>query len=349
MVSSILRKIQVTGGSTLIVSLPKEWAKNNQLKNGDYVVMNILPDGSLRITPVEKDTRIHETTMTVSEDTSSNVAIREFISRYLAGYDVIRVLFIGETQRQREALKSLISSKTIGVEIVEETADEMIIQCLAKASELPVKTAIRRMTNTSISMLKDSLSCLDNPDKRLLRDIVMRDEIIDKFYLFIVRQLKSVTLGLLLPTDIGLDDLRACLGYRIVAKALERIGDHAQRIASSIMQIDKITSQDILENVKKLGEEVLSLLAKSVNTLLKCNTREAHKVIDNVEKIRHHENTIIEALLANHDMQLRGGVAIRTITESLKRIADYSADIAEITLNLGVETPRTRTISCSTT
>ena len=32
-----LRKLKVTGGSTIIVSLPKEWVKSNDLKKGDVV------------------------------------------------------------------------------------------------------------------------------------------------------------------------------------------------------------------------------------------------------------------------------------------------------------------------
>ena len=39
---SEFRKLQVTGGSTIIVSLPKEWVKSNDLKKGD--VVSFMPD-----------------------------------------------------------------------------------------------------------------------------------------------------------------------------------------------------------------------------------------------------------------------------------------------------------------
>ena len=39
---SEFRKLQVTGGSTIIVSLPKEWVKSNDLKKGDVVSLEEL-------------------------------------------------------------------------------------------------------------------------------------------------------------------------------------------------------------------------------------------------------------------------------------------------------------------
>ena len=45
------RKLQKTGGSTLIVSLPKKWIKKNSLKTGSEVRLIIQPDGTMTIDP----------------------------------------------------------------------------------------------------------------------------------------------------------------------------------------------------------------------------------------------------------------------------------------------------------
>lgn len=44
------RKLQVTGGSTYILSLPKEWVTRNQLSKGSLMVLCEEDDGSLSIT-----------------------------------------------------------------------------------------------------------------------------------------------------------------------------------------------------------------------------------------------------------------------------------------------------------
>ena len=44
-----MRKLQVTGGSTVIVSLPKEWIRANNLGKGDFVNLEELASGDLRL------------------------------------------------------------------------------------------------------------------------------------------------------------------------------------------------------------------------------------------------------------------------------------------------------------
>ena len=45
------RKLQKTGGSTLIVSLPKKWIKKNKLDAGSEVRLIKQPDGTITIDP----------------------------------------------------------------------------------------------------------------------------------------------------------------------------------------------------------------------------------------------------------------------------------------------------------
>ena len=45
------RKLQKTGGSTIIVSLPKKWIKKNKLDAGSEVRLIKQPDGTITIDP----------------------------------------------------------------------------------------------------------------------------------------------------------------------------------------------------------------------------------------------------------------------------------------------------------
>ena len=47
------RKLQVTGGSTYIVSLPKRWITENNLKPSDTVGIEHLSSGEIQISPKE--------------------------------------------------------------------------------------------------------------------------------------------------------------------------------------------------------------------------------------------------------------------------------------------------------
>jgi phosphate uptake regulator len=45
------RKLQMTGGSTYILSLPKEWVTRNQLQKGSLLVLAEEDNGSLSLFP----------------------------------------------------------------------------------------------------------------------------------------------------------------------------------------------------------------------------------------------------------------------------------------------------------
>ena len=45
------RKLQLTGGSTYVVSLPKHWVVDSGLKAGDTVFLETEPEGSVMIRP----------------------------------------------------------------------------------------------------------------------------------------------------------------------------------------------------------------------------------------------------------------------------------------------------------
>ncbi|RLE81257.1 MAG: hypothetical protein DRJ52_04565 [Thermoprotei archaeon] len=340
----MLRRVQLTGGSTLIVSLPKEWVKSVHLKPGDYVVVMVQPDNSLKIIPARKRKELHESVLCIDESTSPSMAVREFITRYLVGYDVIKVVFKGKTHEHRVALRNVMVKKMIGVEIVEETVDIVLFQCLAKPAELPIRTAINRMIKVSHYMLKDALKCMRNPEKTLLKEIIERDDTIDKFYLFIVRQLKSVAMGMLLPSEVGLTDLRECLGFRLIAKSIERIGDHASRIAEVLYKSHKPVGEKIASDIEKLGGSVCRVYEKTSQALSKYNKVLAHQVVDEVSSLRQVEDTIIRELMEKR-VDVEEALVARTIVESLKRIAEYCADIAEITVNLSVEGALEKTTS----
>jgi len=336
----ILRRVQVTGGSTFIVSLPKGWVRNIGLRAGDYVITQPQPDGSLRIMPAKGfKAKAFKTSLVIHSEMNPNAITREFVARYLAGYDIIKVTFEDRLPKHRLVIKDVLR-KMIGVEIIEELADSIVVQCLAKPSELPVRVAIRRMANLAFYMLADFIKAMRTGNFQLLQGMRDRDDNVDRFYKFILRQLKMITLGIISPSDVGLNDLRECLGFRLVIKSIERIADHVVNASNCILQLNIKLDEATKESVMNFAQEVSQLFSKSVKSLFDLNVKLAHEVADSIDKIEEEENEIISSIMLTCK-EIKCAVLLRLVIESLKRIADYSADIAEIAVNLAVEPPIT--------
>ncbi len=333
-----LRRVQLIGGSTFVVSLPKEWARNVGLKAGSYVAIQIQPDGSLRIIPVRKLEREHlEAKMYVDSNMTASMVVREFLSRYLAGYDIIRISFRDGGSVHKEVIKRLIQSKLIGMEVIEESAQELLVQCLADHSELPVRTALRRMANITLLMLDDLLRALKTQEVAILEELPERDDNVDKFYIFILRQLKMSTLGLLSPSDIGARDLRECLGLRLVIKSIERIADHIANSARCLINVSGIP-EGSRSKLCELGQKARNLYVNSIEALFKEDAGLAHKIADSIKEVYQLENQVIASIITEVK-KVEDAIYLRLVAESLRRIADYSTDISEITINLKISPP----------
>ncbi len=87
------RKVQVTGGNSFVVSLPKTWVTDVGLRAKDPVAVLVQPDSSLLIVP-RRDIRAapkSEAILEASQGLDRDFLLRHFISYYLAGYDTIRI------------------------------------------------------------------------------------------------------------------------------------------------------------------------------------------------------------------------------------------------------------------
>ena len=117
------RKVQVTGGNSFVVSLPKTWVNDVGLRASDPVAVMVQPDSSLLIVP-RRDIRVSpksEAILQSGQSQDKDFLLRHFISYYLAGYDTIRIALGKSDAALRGFIREGIRRKLVGVEINEES------------------------------------------------------------------------------------------------------------------------------------------------------------------------------------------------------------------------------------
>jgi phosphate uptake regulator len=220
----------------------------------------------------------------------------------------------------------------VGTEITTDLPGEMVLQVLLRSPELSVKDALRRMYLIATTMKEDTMSALENSNLELARDVVARDDEVDRFGMYIIRQLKSAVEDPRLVREIGLESGRDCLGYRIVTKIVERVSDHLVLVAQNLLQLKGALPAEVVRRVKEMGELVFSVFREAVDSLFEGDYVRAEAVMGRREEIlRVEERAIREVLrrVSGEDL-----LSLRLMIESLRRIGEYGSDIAEIVLNL---------------
>ncbi|MFB6149312.1 MAG: AbrB/MazE/SpoVT family DNA-binding domain-containing protein, partial [Halobacteriales archaeon] len=135
------RKVQVTGGSTYTVSLPKSWATENGIEGGSTVAF-FLEDETLVLTPRTGEEEVRGT-LDVS-DLEGEELVRAVMTMYVSGFDIIELEAGRISTDQRRAIRKATQS-LVGLEVLEETADSVVIQDLLDSSELSIHNGITRM------------------------------------------------------------------------------------------------------------------------------------------------------------------------------------------------------------
>jgi len=333
-----IRKIQLTGGTTYTISLPKEWAEQAKIKPQQQVALIPQDDLSILLIPKgEVDKSVKEAFIEYRAIVERDIIVRDFISHYLAGYDMIRVKFKGPALDLKAFFKDLLRKKIVGVEIVEESSEELVAQCLPAYAELPLKRVVNRMGIIVSSMHRDAILSLKDLSYALAKDVIDRDDEVDRFYHFSVRQLKMAVVDRTMIENMGLRSAVECLGYRIIAKSIERMGDHATRIAKSVLNLKEMPNANLLDQILKISHLTTGVYDSSLNALNKLDAKMAHESIIKASHIVEAEEESTKQLLESKQ-SIRTIVELKLILESLKRIAVYSADISEITLNMIVAT-----------
>ncbi|MHA2405884.1 MAG: PhoU domain-containing protein, partial [Candidatus Hermodarchaeia archaeon] len=245
--------------------------------------------------------------------------VRNFITQYLAGSDIIQLDLQHVNADQRVAVKDTIRRLMIGAEIVSETTEKIIVQCFLGQANLPLLNALERMEGLVRSMQHDAGIALLEGD-----------------YFYIVRQLTSAISRTDHIRKIGLTTHQAVLGYRMVVKSIERAGDHATRIAAIAATTrlpDKSPLATTFTQMHKLSDTIFH---DSLKTLRSLDVPLAHKTIHRVDEMVQLEEKGIRYLLGGK-FPIESVLNFRLALESLRRIAEYGSDIAETAINLSVE------------
>jgi len=334
------RKIQYTGKSSYIVSLPKQWVLDLGLKKGDQIKVARKGSSTLQIYPPKFESRtlqVEDATFEINPEDESSSIVRKLISLYFLGFKTINVK--PKTGRlkpaQRNAVKEAVKRMLMGTEIISDSTSGITIQVLVNLLELSVDGAFKRMINLAKSMLSDAILAVKESNYELANEVINTDDEVDRFGFYIIRQLKIAIQNEHMLKEMGFSNSTDCLGYRLVVKNIERTGDHAVHIANDLIEFKKPIKKEIFEKIQEMNEFAVSVLDDACLALFKEDYIQAEKTIKKSADTTKYEKKVLNStkLLKDDEEVYR----VRRMIEDLRRISEYGSDIAEIVLNMNVE------------
>ena len=326
-----IRKVQRSGGSSLIVSLPKKWVDATDIQKNDPVGLIIQSDGTLLLTPNTTGVQIQrKKVFMVDAGTDHSLILRELVGAYITGYTEIVV-------RSRHRLPADIIEQvrnftmmSIGQEIVEETDTEITVKDLLNPTEMPIENTLRRMAVIATKMSEDTITALRDRDISLASSVIERDGDVDRLQWLVARQVNLIFSDVNLSRRMDIPVATAS-GYIQIAKIIERMADHATKIARNAIELtDPEIEKGIYESIQRAERDAMAIFRAAMEAFHSGDLEKANTTIgqtDNLEKRCREVSSLALSFDAAH------AIHFVYIADSLRRMGDYSADICEHTIN----------------
>jgi phosphate uptake regulator len=330
-----IRKVQITGGSSFVITLPKDWADAQQIKKNDPLGLIAQPDGTLLVTrDITEGQFQREKRFDVSSISDPAFLFRMLIGSYIAGYTTITITAKTRLPAPVRMVVRDFTQMTIGPEVVEETDTSIILKDLLNPAEMPFENTIKRMFVIVKNMHLDAVTAIETRDDGLCENVIARDNDVDRLHWLIARQTNIVLKNAHLARKMGVATNKVVNTY-VISRIIERIGDHAVRIAENTIKIGDITiGEEISAEIRKASIIAMSLFDKSIVSFFTMDLKAANRNIEQVEKFEETcEN--INRLIMKEDPG--HAIWLRSIVESVRRSGEYAGDISESIINYLIE------------
>ena len=266
------RKLISFGKNSYVVSLPKNWVRQNKLKKGDlvYIEENV---SNLVLQPRPSESG-EEKEITIQIDGKSKKRIqREIISAYIQNYKTIK--FVGNDVKEKAMDIQGFVQNLVALEIIEQDSKRVTTKDFLNLNDISIDQILRKMDAITRSMLKD---CREMFDEDKSENIYHRDNDVNKFRFLIFRiiwfgmESPSVVLKKL---NLRQHDL---FNYWWLSFSIESIADYIKRIAR-LMKETKLPAKE-REEFTNLLAQIEIMYEEIMKAYYTKNLEIAHKVVE---------------------------------------------------------------------
>jgi phosphate uptake regulator len=252
---------------------------------------------------------------------------REIIGRYLLGFDIIRI----EAKEHidfdvRNTVKETVGS-LIGLEIVEESYSQIVLQCLLEPSGFPPDKILRRNYAIVAGMNRDVANSFVDGDLQLAKSVIARDDESNRLYFLVVRILRTIIQNPRLSEKLGITPIE-CVDYRLAASLIEAIGDASVKIAAKTIELNGLKPS---EELRKLLIDLQVICYDAHEQALKSFINKDIALAENVRKM----HGKIESVFANIEKVAKVQPVevmpqILAASSFLRQIYEHSVDLTDL-------------------
>jgi len=314
----IRRKVQLTGGSTYTVSLPKGWASDRGIEPGSQVDL-YSQDGRLVVTASEDAAVTDHAGTVVAGSRGPATVARSVAAAYVAGCDEITVEQIQQDEQRRAVVRTI--RQFAGLEIMAEDGDSMTARTMLDVGTLSPEQTLDQIERTTMEMHSGAVDAVVEANGDALELLARQDDDVDQLFALVARSFQQS----LVDPAVTMGDELTPFEYYMAARQLERVADHAEKIAAIAGRLETTPPADTTDDLLTLSERARSVLGRALAGLLEGEgTYDA--VVADAEALLAEIEATDERL---YEQGIADGYLLGQVLDSVERTVEYGINIAE--------------------
>lgn len=324
------RKVQLSGGTTYTVSLPKAWATEHGIDAGSVLSLHPNGDGSLIVEAAADRSRDHRTA-TVDVSTSGDNAVKQRVrALHAVGFDEVSLVDQSGHGDDRRAVVERTVEELSGFELLEVTDTRIRLTNLIDAENVEVRKSALRLRLVTLAMHRDAVTAVVDGDEDLAERVVSRDAEADKLFAMVTRHFRRALTDLQEVEKLahGRDDL---FEYYYACRQFERVADHAEKIARFALEPDAGLPADYGDRISSLGKDARRVVDDAADVILAdAGIETAHAALERRDDLVSDVESLDRDLYDHDDPGEAYTVGL--LLDSLRRTADYGTNVAGIAI-----------------
>ena len=318
--TTFTRRLQKIG-SSILVSLPKEWVDANNLEKSNQVEIETNQNNlSIRTQLSKRPSKEIEISYPLPKGES---IVPTITGAYLLGFDIIKIIgklpiSISDRESVRGSMRRLV-----GMEIIDEDATKIAVQFLLDETSVNPQNILKRMSSIALGMFSEVVLSLESGDKTNLETIANRDAEINRQYFLLVRLIRSTIMDTRLAGIFNLENIDI-LDYRIAANTLEIAGDTVVELSQSLIKsnLSKVEIKKLHDFAKDMGE----IQIKSIDSFISNNRTLAINAIT----LQRNNSTKISKIRSSLESKKQISLAFFDLIYMFEKILQSWSDITDL-------------------
>jgi phosphate uptake regulator len=327
------RKVQLAGGSTYTVSLPKQWAEEHGIEAGRQLYLAPNGDASLivRAAPPQGD---KQATARVAVDSYTEDNLRRTVqSLYTAGVDEFTLTVAEEFSTTQRRAITTTATDLVGLEALEETDTHIVCRNLLNRDTESVRQSVLQLEYVTTWMHRNAVRALANSDADRAERVIERDEEADRLFSLVNRHFQRALASMQVIEQLGFDR-PTMFDYYTTARQLERVADHAEKIATIARRVDDPSAVDSIDDLVSFAHQSREIVEDAASVLLGGGS------VDQAYAAFTAHDELLEALepldRTLHDSATSDAYLLALVLDSVRRTAEYGGNIAEAMIQASV-------------